>query len=135
MEASSISSSPVISSTIRQPFGGTRVADRSRPFANRICWRRSGPLNERTTSRRIIAAIDGVSAAVADPGQAEVTWQIVAGAIDSPEKMRSLWWLRACPQGEVLFPLSRMWWVSPMAVVEKILLRLGCIYRFFTRCS
>ncbi|KAF8026285.1 hypothetical protein BT93_F2938 [Corymbia citriodora subsp. variegata] len=81
MEASSISSSPVISSTIRQPFGGTRVADRSRPFANRICWRRSGPLNERTTSRRIIAAIDGVSAAVADPGQAEVTWQIVAGAI------------------------------------------------------
>ncbi|XP_039171784.1 uncharacterized protein LOC104450289 [Eucalyptus grandis] len=80
MEASSISSSPIIGSTVRRPFGGIRVGDRSKPFANCICRRRSGRLNGKATLKRRIAAVDGVSA-VADPSQAEVTWQIVVGAI------------------------------------------------------
>ncbi|XP_030526782.1 uncharacterized protein LOC115738047 [Rhodamnia argentea] len=79
MEAS-ISSSPIISSTIRQSFSGIRVPGHAKPFANGICKGRSDRLNGKAKSKRRIAAIDGVLAA-ADPGQAEVTWQTVVGAI------------------------------------------------------
>lgn len=76
----SISSSPVISSTVRKSFGGIRVADRSQSFANRICKSGSDRLNGKAKLKWKINAVDGVSAA-ADPGQAEVTWQIAVGAI------------------------------------------------------
>ncbi|KAJ6391755.1 hypothetical protein OIU77_025677 [Salix suchowensis] len=94
----------------------------------------------RLKTRSKILAIDdhGVSAA-ADIARGEVTWQIIVGAIagvtpfvvagiefskenNSTTKMSRMWGIWTCFNRQGLLSLPRMWRVSTMADMEKILL-------------
>eukprot|EP00258_Populus_trichocarpa_P020785 XP_024436804.1 uncharacterized protein LOC18103253 isoform X3 [Populus trichocarpa] len=82
----------------------------------------------RLKTRFKILAINGYGiSAAADIAQVEVTWQIIVGAIDSTTKVSSMWGIWTCFKGQGLFSLPRMWRVSTVADMEKILLWLVCV--------
>ncbi|KAH7546858.1 hypothetical protein FEM48_Zijuj01G0245500 [Ziziphus jujuba var. spinosa] len=105
--------------------------------------------NQSLKTRRV-AAINDVSAA-ADAVPVDLTWQIVVGAIagvtpfvvagiefskrivrleciNSTEKMRGMWRIRASSEERVLCAVPWMWRISTMAIVEEILFWLSHSY-------
>ncbi|XP_028103282.1 uncharacterized protein LOC114302451 isoform X1 [Camellia sinensis] len=131
-------SSAATTTTMTVVHGGGRVTDHSKPVINLISRNRNNrsiKTHRFKTPTTAAAAINDVLAA-ADPDQVAVSWQIVVGALGSSEKVWGMWRLRTCFEGQILFPMPGLWWISPLAIMETILFWLESFvfsFSFFSK--